>query len=119
MAKVKELLVERNETTFHDPEKPLTQTDTIVHEIPTTGRPVKIPPHRIVPGRRKIVKDEILKMVKEGMITKNSGPWCSPIVLVRKKEDTIRFCVDDHKLNDATHKDAYLLPRIDAILDAL
>ncbi len=49
-AKVKELLVEHNETTFHDPEKPLTTTNTIEHEIPMTGRPVRIPPRRVAPG---------------------------------------------------------------------
>ncbi len=43
--KVKELLVEHN-----DPEKPLTRTNTIDHEIPTTGRPVIIPPRRVAPG---------------------------------------------------------------------
>ncbi len=85
-AKVKKLLVEHNEITFHDPEKPLTRTDTIEHEIPNTGRPVRISPRTVAPGRRKIIKDEIIKMEKEGMITKSSGPWCSPIVLVRKKE---------------------------------
>ncbi len=58
-------------------------------------------------------------MEKDGMITKSSSPWCSPIILVRKKDDTIRFSVDYHKLNDATHKDAYPLPRIDDILEAL
>ncbi len=62
--KVKELLVEHNETTFHYPEKPLTRTDTIEHKIPTTGRPVRIPPCRIAPGRRKIIEDEILKMAQ-------------------------------------------------------
>ncbi len=63
--KVKELLVEHNETTFHDPEKPLTRTDTIEHEVPTSGRLVRIPPDRVTPGQRKIVEDEILKMEKE------------------------------------------------------
>ncbi len=58
-------------------------------------------------------------MEKEGTIMKSSGPWCSPIVLVRKKDGTIRFCVDYRKLNDVTNKDAYPLPRIDDILDAL
>ncbi len=43
-AKVKELLVEHNETNFHDPEKPLTRTNTTEHEIPTTSRPVRILP---------------------------------------------------------------------------
>ncbi len=50
---------------------------------------------------------------------KSTGHWCSPIALVRKKDDTICFCVDYRKLNDATHKDAYLLPRINDILEAL
>ncbi len=80
---------------------------------------MRITPRRIAPGRRKIVEDEILKMEKEGMITKSSGPWCSPIVLVRKKDGTIRFCVDYRKLNDVTYKDTYPLPRIDDILEAL
>ncbi len=84
-----------------------------------TDRPVRIPPHRVVPGQRKIVKDDILKMEKEGTITKSKGPWCSPIVLLRKKDSTISFCVDYSKLNDATHKDVYPLPRIDDILEAL
>ncbi len=82
-AKVKELLVKHNETTFHDPEKPLLRTDTIVHEILTTGKPVRIPPCRIPLGQTKIIEDEILKLEKEGNIQKSSGPWCSPIVLVR------------------------------------
>ncbi len=51
-AKVKELLVKHN-----DPEKRLTITNTIEHEIPMTGRPVTIPPHRVAPGWRKIVED--------------------------------------------------------------
>ncbi len=59
-------------------------------------------------------------MEQEGKITKSASPWwCSPIIVVRKKDSTICFCVDYHKLNDATHKDAYPLPRIDDILEAL
>ncbi len=117
--KTKELLVEHSKTTFHDPEKTLTTTNTIEHEIPMTGKPVRIPPRRVARGRRKIVEDEIQKMEKEGTIVKSSGPCCSIIVLVKKKDGTIRFCVDYHKLNDVTHKDTYPLPRIDDILEAL
>ncbi len=58
-------------------------------------------------------------MEKEVTIIKSSGPWCSPTVLVRKKDGTICFCVEYRKLNDVTHKDAHLLPRIYDILDAL
>ncbi len=116
---VDELLVEHNETTFRDPEKLLTTTNTIEHKLPMTVRPVRIPPHRVATGKRKIVEDKILKMEKEVTITKSNGPWCFPIILVRKKDGTVRFCADYHKLNYATHKGAYPLPRIDDILDAL
>ncbi len=92
-AKVKELLVEYKEATFHDPEKTLTTTNTIEDEIPMTGRTVWIPPCRVGLGRRKIVEDKIQKMEKEGTIIKSCGPWYSPIVLVRKKDSTIHFCM--------------------------
>ncbi len=91
---MKELFVKHNETIFPDAEKPLTRTVTIEHEILTLGRPVRIPPPQVAPGQRKIIEEEILKMEKEGTIMKSLGPWCSPIVLVRKKDGTIRFCVD-------------------------
>ncbi len=91
----------------------------MLYNIITSKDPLFTHVHKIAPGRRKIVEDEILKMEKEGAITKSTGPWCSPIVLVRKKDGTIRFCVDYHKLKDVTHKDAYPLPRINDILDAL
>ena len=45
--------------------------------------------------------------------------WGSPVVLVRKKDDTYRFCVDYRKLNSITVKDAYTLPRVDKTLQSL
>ncbi len=82
---MKKLLVEHNKTIFHDHEKPLTQTETIVHETSTTCQPVRIPPHRIVPGRRKIIEDEIPKIKQEGTIVKSSGLWCSPVIPGKKE----------------------------------
>ncbi len=58
-------------------------------------------------------------MEQEGTIAKSASPWCSLIVLVRKKDGTIRFCVTYRKLNDASNKDTYPLLRIDDILEAL
>ncbi|GBM53776.1 Retrovirus-related Pol polyprotein from transposon 297 [Araneus ventricosus] len=58
-------------------------------------------------------------MVDNGIIEESSGPWTSPIVLVKKKDGSTRFCVDYRKLNEITKKDSYPLPRVDDTLDAL
>ena len=58
-------------------------------------------------------------MLKAGVIEHSYSPWASPVVLVRKKDGEIRFCVDYRKVNDVTEKDVYPLPRIDDVLDQL
>ncbi|GBN93774.1 Transposon Ty3-I Gag-Pol polyprotein [Araneus ventricosus] len=64
--------------------------------------------------------DHLVKeMVDNGIIEESSGPWASPIVLVKKKDGSTRFCDDYRKLNEITKKDSYPLPRIDDTLDAL
>ena len=58
-------------------------------------------------------------MLKVGAIWKSVSPWTSAIVLVRKKDGSLRFCIDLHKLNSRMIKDAYSLPRIEESLDCL
>ena len=58
-------------------------------------------------------------MLKVGAIQKSVSPWASPVVLVRKKDSSLRFCIDLHKLNSRMIKDAYSLPRIKESLDCL
>ena len=54
-----------------------------------------------------------------GAIRKSSSPWASAVVLVRKKDGFLRFCIDLRHLNNRTIKDAYSLPRIEETLDCL
>ena len=58
-------------------------------------------------------------MVRVGAIRKSQSPWASAVVLVRKKDGSLRFCIDLRKLNERTIKDAYSLPRIEDSLDTL
>ena len=53
------------------------------------------------------------------VVSESSSPYSSPIVVVTKKDGTIRLCVDYRQLNAKTRKDAYPLPRIEESLDAL
>ena len=58
-------------------------------------------------------------MIKIGAIRKSVSPWVSAIVLVRKKDRSLRFCIDLWKLNNRTVKDAYSLPQIEDSLECL
>ena len=58
-------------------------------------------------------------MQETGVIQPSTSPWASPIVLVQKKDGSLRFCVDYRHLNSVTKVDTYPLPRIDDLLDQL
>ena len=105
---------------FMQPGYQLGQTSLVKHEIHTGNQaPIKQRPRREPIGMQGVVKEELEKMLDKGIIEPSSSAWGSPIVLVRKKDNTVRFCIDYRKLNEVTTKDAYPLPRIEDNLDAL
>ena len=65
------------------------------------------------------MKALLSEMLERGIIRSSSSPWASPVVLVKKKDGTSRFCVDYRKVNSVTRKDAYPLPRVDDLFDTL
>ena len=65
------------------------------------------------------VRAHIKEMLDIGTIHKSHSPWASAVILVQKKDSSLRFCIDLRKLNNWTIKDAYSLPHIDKTLDSL
>ena len=62
---------------------------------------------------------QVQQMLASDIIHPSNSPWASPVVMVKKKDGSLRFCVNFWQLNAATVKDAQPLPRIDDLLDAL
>ena len=58
-------------------------------------------------------------MLQQGVIQPSFSPLSSLVVMVKKKDGSWWFCIDNHKLNEATHHDTYPLPWVNATLDSL
>ena len=98
----------------------LGRTNHLTHTISTGNHPpIRQHARRMPPYQRDEVKQLLRDMLARDIIQPSKSPWASPIVVVRKKDGSARFCVDYRKLNSITHKDAYPLPRIDDTLDTL
>ncbi len=83
----------------------------VKHTIETGAHPpIKMPLRRAPYRQQELVEEEVKKMLATGVVEPSESPWSSPIVLVRKKDGTLRFCVDYRRLNAVTRKDAYPLP---------
>ena len=85
----------------------------------TDDKPFKDPYRRIPPGLYEEVRLHLKEMLEAGAIRESQSPFSSNVVLVRKKDCSLRFCIDFGKLNSRTIKDAYTLPRIDDTIDTL
>ena len=95
-------------------------TNLLQHPIDTgNAPPVKQQPRRIPHRLREQVEAQKARMLSSGVIEDSSSPWCSPVVLVKKRDGSARFCVDLRAVNSATQPVAYPLPRIDEALDGL
>lgn len=97
------------------------QTPLAQHRIITdpTERPVRQHAYRVSQKEHDAIRHQVQQMLKDDVIQPSTSPWASPVVLVKKKDGTLRFCVDYRKLNKITKKDVYPLPRIDDSLDRI
>jgi len=105
---------------FSTGEADLGETSLAAHQIDTgEARPIRqtlrCQPFNLLDK----IDEHVAKMVEAGVIEPSCSPWTSNIVLVSKKDGSLRFCIEYRKLNSVTRRDAYPLPRIDSCLDAL
>ena len=113
-------LILEYEDIFAGKNLPPGRTDTVKHAINTGEQyPVRVPKRRIPLEQQKIIKTEVDKMIDLGVVEPSESPWTSPVVLVKKKDGSLRFCVDYRQLNRATEKDSYPLPNIEDTFNAL
>ena len=104
---------------FSQGDEDLGNTPLLEHGIETHGPPLRQPYRRQNPAVRREEMTQVQQMLSSNVIRPSNSPWASPVVMVRKKDGSLRFCVDFRQLNAATVKDAHPLPRIDDLLDAL
>src|SRR5690606_18341929 len=105
---------------FNSQNSKLGQAIGVQHRIDTgTAPPIRQRLYRHSATERKVIQDHVAEVLRDGIIEPSNSPWSSPVVLVKKKDGSIRFCIDFRKLNAITKKDVYPLPRIDDSLDAL
>ncbi len=113
-------LLEENRDVFSRDSQDLGFTDTVQHEIPLVDNaPFRLPYRKIPAKQFQEVREHLAGLQKSGVIRPSTSPYASPIVLVRKKDGTMRMCVDYRRLNSKMVRDAYPLPRIEESLDAL
>ena len=91
-----------------------------IHKIRVNSdNPIRSRAYRIPYHQRKIVEDELEKMLRMGVIEKSDGEYGSPVVLVKKGDGSWRFCVDFRLLNAITIKDNFPMGFIDEKLENL
>ena len=74
---------------------------------------------RLAPAELKELKEQLQELLDKGFIRPSTSPWGAPVLFVKKKDGTLRLCIDYKELNKVTVKNKYPLPRIDDLFDQL
>ena len=88
-------------------------------DIVPGATPASITPYRIAPMELKELKLQLQELLKKGFIRPSVSPWGAPMLFVKKKDGTLRLCIDYRQLNKLTVKNKYSLPRIYDLFDQL
>src|SRR4029450_4705582 len=81
--------------------------------------PISMVPYRMALAELKELKDQLQELLDKGFVRPSTSPWGAPVLFSKKKDGSLRLCIDYRKLNQATVKNKYPLPRIDDLFDQL
>ena len=100
-----------------DDSEPTGSTEVMPFSIVTNEvRPVKLRPYRVPVCHQEEVSQQLARMEEQGVISLSKSPWASPLVVAKKKDGSLRLCVDYRKLNALTIGDSFPLPSIEELL---
>ena len=97
---------------------PYRDVEYTIDLLPGTD-PISLTPYRMAPAELRKLKTQLKELVDKGFIQPSISPWGAPMLFVRKKDRTLRLCIDYRQLNRVTIKNRYPLPRIDDLFDQL
>ncbi|KAJ0494330.1 putative nucleotidyltransferase, Ribonuclease H [Helianthus annuus] len=83
------------------------------------AEPISKAPYRMAPLELKELKEQLQELLNLGFIRPSVSPWGAPVLFVKKKDGTMRLCIDYRELNKITIRNRYPLPRIDDLFDQL
>ncbi|XP_024974913.1 uncharacterized protein K02A2.6-like [Cynara cardunculus var. scolymus] len=97
---------------------PVRQVEFQIDLIPRTA-PIDKAPYRLAPFKMQELMSQLQDLIEKRFVRPSSSLWGAPVLFVKKKDDTMRMCIDYRGLNKATVKNKYPLPRIDDLFDQL
>ena len=86
--------------------------------VPSIG-PISKAPYRMVLTELKELKEQLQDLLDKGFIRTSASPWGAPVLFVKKKDGSMRLCIDYRELNKVTIRNKYPLPRIDDLFNQL
>ena len=97
---------------------PQREIEVAIDVIPG-ATPASITPYRMAPVELKELKLQLQELLEKRFIRPSVSPWGAPVLFVKKRDGTLRLCIDYRQLNKLTIKNKYLLPRIYDLFDQL